>query len=257
VNAEFEHRSAVTPESAIPESESPESEGATPEKEPEATESGGGGRAPFARRLDDPQRIDGGGRWSVDSTRRRCCRCESVLADQHVFHSVLEPPPPDLPDDDQELFARRDYCESCFSTDPPQHIFAHWRAVLPPPPGGVRKIVNLASLLAHFHGLVETPGRSDSKDEKGPEEAAASVAADPVAAERVSVGRGLSPARLRLAYLLSLFLVRRRMLKWEGLEGGILSLRCKESDRTLELSVPDLEPLELEEAIAEFEGLFR
>ncbi len=67
----------------------------------------------------------------------------------------------------------------------------------------------------------------------------------------------LSTERLRLAYLLALFLVRRRMLKWEGIDDDHLRLRCKESDRPVGLPVPPWTDAELEQAVTEFEELFR
>jgi hypothetical protein len=230
--------SMTGPESAAPAPSAPgtgDGTGTPPVAEPRAANE----RAAFARRLDDPQRVDGGGRWSVDATRRRCARCAEPLPDGRVFHSVLEPPPPGAPHEEQEVFVRRDYCEECHRSGPPERAFAHWRAVLPPPPGGVRKIVNLASLLAHFHTLVE-----GSAKEAGA--AAAVEASAPATAE--------AP---RLIYLLALFLVRRRMLRWEGVEDRVLRLRCRESDRLLEVAVPALPTAELEAAVAEFEELFR
>jgi hypothetical protein len=195
-------------------------------------------RPAHARRLDDPQRIEGGGRWSVDATRRRCSRCSRPLEDHQPFHTTLEPAT-ESADPTGEVFARRDTCEPCFAGAPPERAFAHWRSVLPPPPGGVRKIVNLASLLAHFHSLVEVVRGDRGEGPPGADELPA------------------APTTQRLIYLLALFLVRRRMLRWEGVEGGILRLRCRESDRPIEVSVPPLPPAELESAIAEFEELFR
>jgi len=164
---------------------------------------------------------------------------------------------------ESELFVRRDYCEECFAASPPAISFAHWRSILPPPPGGVRKVVNLASLLAHFHALVETPAAEE-------DDPASDIRSSPLGA--VETGRGGSEglpagdsgsdasrpaeARARLSYLLALFLVRRRMLRWEGVEAGILRLRCRESDRPVELAVPEMTPAELDAAISEFESLF-
>lgn len=268
--------------------------GASPGPGPDELAPREGGRIPFARRLDDPQRVDGGSRWSVDATRRRCTRCGSDLVDREPFHSVLEEAPAPLVDSEEpELFVRRDYCEPCFAASPPPRAFAHWRSVLPAPLGGVRKIVNLASLLSHFHSLVETsreleeedrerwgaePGGTDRalggdldailpgqvsrswpSDPEGerPEAGSAPTAAISAASSGASSSASVPEPRQRLAYLLALFLVRRRMLRWEGVEGETLRLRCRESDRPVELPVPRLPPAELEAAIAEFEDLFR
>jgi len=126
--------------------------------------------------------------------------------------------------------------------------------------------VNLASLLAHFHQLVETPAaREPGEDEL---EAAELDEADPGAVDRRPAVPGdeaplaphvpqLSTERLQLVYLLALFLVRRRMLKWEGVGEGLLQLRCKESDRPVGLPIPPWSEEELAEAIEEFEDLFR
>lgn len=265
------------PESAAPAALAADRPSAgAPESDPPAGEGSGddvpappptGGRTPFARRHDDPQRVDGGGRWSVDSTRRRCHGCGEELPEHRPFHSVLGPAPEPEPDEEggepatreeAELFVRRDYCEACFASSPPETVFAHWRGVLPPPLHGQRKVVNLASLLAHFHTLVETPGGTDHGDDDldadldGPEDGAGGEgdAEDPAPAD-------LSPERARLAYLLGLFLVRRRMLRWDEVGDGILRLTCKESDRPVRLRVPDLTEEELAVAVEEFESLFR
>jgi len=242
---------------------------------PEGTEERSAGRTPYARRLEDPQRVEGRGRWSVDSTRRRCGRCAADFPDHEAFHTVLEPAPAPAmaegaseegPEDAPEVFVRRDYCASCFTESPPTTVFAQWRCVLPPPPEGARKVVNLASLLAHFHQLVETPAaREPGEDEL---EAAELDEADPGAVDRRPAVPGdeaplvphvpqLSTERLQLVYLLALFLVRRRMLKWEGVGEGFLQLRCKESDRPVGLPIPPWSEEELAEAIEEFEDLFR
>ena len=220
-----------------------------------------GGRTPFARRLEDPQRVDGGGRWSVDSTRRRCCRCDTPFPDHDPFHTVLEPASDEErgSEDAREVFVRRDYCTGCFESDPPATVFAHWRCVLPPPPDGARKVVNLASLLAHFHQLVETPAvHIPDEDEEGAsgEGSGGGEGSTPPAPPLEPHIPTLSEEKLRLVYLLALFLVRRRMLKWEGVEGGVLQLRCKESDRPVGLPEPPWSEAELAEAVAEFEDLF-
>ena len=234
----------------------------------EGSDARGGGRIPMARRLEDPQRVDGGGRWSVESTRRRCCRCDQPLPDHDTFHTVLEPASAEQLGDEEEreVFVRRDYCEGCFVENPPETFFAHWRRILPPPAGGPRKIVNLASLLAHWHTLVETPaihdpdatldGQEGIVGESGVAENSTPDASEGAAPPKLHLPT-LSPPRLRLAYLLALFLVRRRMLKWEGIQDNRLQLRCKESDRPVGLPVPPLSDAELEEAVAEFEELFR
>lgn len=226
-----------------------------------------GGRIPLARRHDDPQRIEGAGRWSVDATRRRCSQCGEALLDHEPFHTILAPASPrptgsaDAEGEDLHLFERRDSCEACFAASPPATAFAHWRAVLPPPPGGVRKRVNLASLLAHFHALIEGTRNGDA----GSDDALAGTRALSCAGDEPALAGGegatIAPEsagepRHRLAYLLALFLVRRRMLRWEGVEEGILRLRCRESDRTVEIPVPDLAPGEIEDAAAQFEELF-
>ncbi len=154
---------AVTPDGAVSSENAVSSDNAASPPEPPSSEGQseeavpGGRRTPLARRLEDPQRVDGGGRWSVESTRRRCCRCDQALPDHDTFHTVLEPAPAEDfggDEDEREVFVRNDYCEGCFVAQPPETVFAHWRRILPPPPTGPRKIVNLASLLAHWHQLV-------------------------------------------------------------------------------------------------------
>ncbi len=248
-----------------------QSEGESPADREEAETSDrshAGGRLPFARRIEDPQRVDGGGRWSVDSTRRRCCRCHKDLPDDQTFDTVLEPatvteegqeaagerPIEPKREEASDLFARRDYCALCFQTDPPATYFAHWRRVLPPPVGGPKKVVNLASLLSHFHQLVETPAVSESERGDDAGKGTAESTASPPLEPHVPT---LSPERLRLAYLLALFLVRRRMLKWETVGEEALRLRCKESDRPVDLPLPAMSKEALEEAMAQFEDLFR
>lgn len=58
-----------------------------------------------------------------------------------------------------------------------------------------------------------------------------------------------------LRYLLGLFLVRKRVLKWEGVTDSELTLRCKQSEREYRVEIPP-RGKRLEEAESAFEAIF-
>jgi len=189
-------------------------------------------RPAFARLHEEVQRIDGPGRWTVDSSARCCRSCAGELPLGEPFWTVLEDPP-----GDEEVrglaafFARSDYCNGCSDRFDLDAVYARWRTVLPEAEGPPKKIVNLASLLGTFLSLVEEPAAGEnSRREEG--------------------GEGQ-----RLAYLLALFLVRKRVLKWVSVEDGVLSGCEKGKTVAIEVPLPPLSPPDLKIAVAEFEAL--
>ncbi|MFQ5653299.1 MAG: hypothetical protein ACE5GW_01035 [Planctomycetota bacterium] len=194
----------------------------------------------FARLYDEAEKVDGGSRWAVGGAGRSCGRCLRELTPGETFYTVLlaarAAPSTGSVAGVTALFERADYCSSCFALAPIDRAFAHWRSFLPPPPESPRRTVNLASLYSTFLQL------GDAGEE--------------------SVGEGDAEARItsseraRVRFLLALFLVRKRVLKWGALRGDRLLLRCRQSGETHEIGVPPEPREELEQAVEAFAALF-
>ena len=141
-------------------------------------EPAGGKKATFARLRDEEQRVAGGGRWSVDSSRRFCALTREEIPRGTPFWTVLAPADPqEAPESAGRLtafFSRQDYCDEAMSQLDPSHFFARWRTVIPEESGPEKRVVNVASLLATFLELVEplrskAPGEEESAEDEGGE----------------------------------------------------------------------------------------
>ncbi len=248
-------------------------------------------RESFARLRDEEQRIAGGGRWSVDSSRRNCALTGEEIPRGTPFWTVLAPADPDAAPESAgpltAFFSRQDYCDAAMDQMDSEIFFARWRTVIPEDEGPPKRVVNVASLLATFLELAE-PSRISTPlapaDAEGPstgsagnsgggssggansgasevpaleapaEDSAVTHADSAMSPSGLSVERGID--RPRLAYLLALFLVRKRALVWEDHGDQGLKVREKSSGDSYQLISPDLDQRTLEEAIHELEALF-
>ncbi|MEM7262323.1 MAG: hypothetical protein AAF488_10070, partial [Planctomycetota bacterium] len=199
----------------------------------------------FAKLLEAETSVAGRTRWSVGTSRKACVVCQEPLPEDASFHTALLPPSeavdPNAPSiaDASELFERQDYCEPCFEAKPPEHAFAHWKTILPPPPDAPKRIVNLASLRVYFDQLGSIVERSQDSE----------------AAERWELSEEDVRDLERLRYLIALFLVRKRALKWADQVGQKLILECRATETTIEVPIPA--PGEaMDAATAAFEQLF-
>ena len=232
-------------------------------------ESSGGKKATFARLRDEEQRVAGGGRWSVDSSRRYCALTREEIPRGTPFWTVLAPADPqEAPESAGRLtafFTRQDYCDAAMAQLGSSSFFARWRTVIPEESGPQKRVVNVASLLATFLELVEPLRARSSEESRDGEEVGAE--SDPgdrqeeaEAADSTPSPRGLeldqSTDRLRLAYLLALFLVRKRALIWEDHGEEFLTIREKASEETYEIPIPAMDRPTLEGAIQEIESIF-
>ena len=196
----------------------------------------------LAKLYEDEQKGEAPGRWAVGVTRRSCHQCGQELTPGSSFHSTLSAAP--IPADDtrladvSELFERHDYCQACFAEIPREEAFAHWKSLVDAPTHAPRKTVNLSALLAYFVHLGEA--RRDPED-PGP----------PLDAPQMS-----EQASARVRYLLALFLVRKRVLRWISLVGPVLIVEEVREDLRHHVDVPALEPQSMEEALQAFEELF-
>lgn len=237
-------------------------------------ESAGGKKATFARLRDEEQRVAGGGRWSVDSSRRFCALTREEIPRGTPFWTVLAPADPgDAPESAGRLtafFSRQDYCDEAMAQLDSSSFFARWRTVIPEESGPEKRVVNVASLLATFLELVEplrskSSGEEEAVDEEG-DESSIDPDSTPESPEGEDSGvsalgsRGLqvdqSTDRLRLAYLLALFLVRKRALIWEDHDEELLKVREKASEEIYEIPTPAMDRETLEGAIREIESIF-
>ena len=219
----------------------------------------------------------GGGRWSVDSSRRFCALTKQEIPRGTPFWTVLAPADPEsAPESAGPLtafFSRQDYCDEAMADLDPGAFFARWRTVIPEESGPVKRVVNVASLLATFLELAE-PIRKDAPEEaENPVETADSASGDlngdsfgeagdedesgPSAAlRRVGLEIDSSTDRSRLAYLLALFLIRKRALIWDDHVDSCLRVREKSSEEIYEIPAPEMDRETLEAAVSEIESLF-
>ncbi len=199
----------------------------------------------FAKLFEAETSVASPTRWSVGSSRKTCVGCSEPLPDDRSFHTALCVPE-NLAEtqiaDASAVFERRDYCLACFEASPPAHAFASWTTVLPPAAEAPKKIVNLTSLRVYFDQLGSIVARARD-DEQGAE----------------MNGIDLSPAELadleRLRYLIALFLVRKRALRWVDHHGSTLRLECKATESILDIAVP-APGATMDEATRAFEQLF-
>jgi len=237
-------------------------------------ESAGGKKATFARLRDEEQRVAGGGRWSVDSSRRFCALTREEIPRGTPFWTVLAPADPgDAPESAGRLtafFSRQDYCDEAMAQLDSSSFFARWRTVIPEESGPEKRVVNVASLLATFLELVEPLRSKSSGEEEAADEEGDGSSFDPDSTPESPEGedsgvsalgsRGLqvdqSTDRLRLAYLLALFLVRKRALIWEDHDEELLKVREKASEEIYEIPTPAMDRETLEGAIREIESIF-
>lgn len=219
-------------------------------------------RPAYARLKEEQQRVAGGGRWSVDGSRRCCHGCQQEIVRGTPFWTVLRPAEeePTEPEAVAAFFSRQDHCESCIeSLEDGQH-YARWKTSVPAPDEPPRRIVNIASLHATFLSLLEvesTPSTSESTPEEDaegdPQPPAQATEPNLPAAAGLPISQQAD--RERLAYLLALFLVRKRALQWLEHQGDHLLVkeRCGNLHR---VTVPRIDSRVLDEAVYEFEQLF-
>lgn len=267
-----------TPDAPQPESQ-PDSE-TQAEAEASGEESQQARPASFARLYEEEQRVDGRYRWSVGGARAVCGACgEQIPADQPFYTALVESveaPGTSAQGDPLEVFERCDYCQNCFSEQSkangadaaaPAGCFAFWKSVLPPPDKPPTKTVNLASMRSYFDRLVDALGEAEAQGEAEGEQPVATEEGNAPEAEELpevepnaveaQIGESQGgPGDEHLCYLLGLFLVRKRSLRWESLDGDVLSLYCRNSDRRYQLTVPHLPQEALAKSIESFESLF-
>ncbi|MFN0057079.1 MAG: hypothetical protein ACKVX7_01355 [Planctomycetota bacterium] len=222
----------------------------------------------YARLYEEEQKVDGPSRWSVGAGHRVCHRCQQQLAQRVQFCTVLEPAREvrGRSFDAAEIFERHDYCVSCFPTVTRERIFAHWKSVIPEGSGTARKTVNLASLYATFEQLSErsaatessvscrtsTPSLPDDERDRGSDESRADATRD----ETSFLNSPESvPQDHHLGFLLALFLVRKRQLRWVSIDSNCLTVAAREDDHLYRLPVPP-PSFDLTAAEAAFEALF-
>lgn len=225
----------------------------------------------LARVYQEELRVDGRFRWSVGGARPVCSQCRTEIPPSGTFHTVLVEAASDSPESDPgdllEVFERRDLCEECFGRADRSTVFAFWKSALPAARGEVKKSVNVISLRAYFDRLIDSlsdgghadaPIDNDGRDPESPltlDRDQASDEDDEAAAE--SSDRAATPTTQQtLAYLLGLFLVRKRNLRWGDVVDGVLRLNCRATDRSYFLETPPLTEQELESGVRAFEELF-
>ncbi|MEO2149712.1 MAG: hypothetical protein ABGY15_05955 [bacterium] len=245
-------------------------------------------RRAFARLRDEEQRVAGGGRWSVDASRRHCHRCAEEIPRGNPFWTVLAEADPDQAGEAvAAFFCRQDHCEGCIESLDEDPFFARWKTTVPAPEGPPRRIVNIASLHATFLSLIDSlDGGEDVGALAGADETADPVSSEsstPAAKDEASAGMGLAQEeqeepqeeqfearnrpprraalevsavtdRIRLAYLLALFLVRKRALRWISHDPQSLTVK-ERSGAIHRVQVPAIDAAALEEAVAEMEQL--
>lgn len=216
-------------------------------------------RPAYARLKEERERVAGGGRWSVDGSRRCCHRCGEEIVRGTQFWTVLRAAEeePQAGEGVAAYFSRQDHCESCLESLPPEQHYARWKTSIPAPEGPPRRIVNLASLHATFLSLIDADqdsaaGDTGSQDQSEEEVNESEREQVPGAVGGLQISREAD--QQRLAYLLALFLVRKRALRWQQHAGDHLII-SERSGQTYRVPVPRIESSELEAAVSEFEQL--
>ncbi len=198
--------------------------------------------------------VAGGGRWSIDASRRSCHRCQQQIHRGTPFWTVLSEADPDQAGDGvAAFFSRQDHCEACIERMEQEPFFARWKTTVPAEEGPPARIVNIASLHATFLSLVELDGAASDTVEP------AADPDDPLNSgqdsdSRPSLEVSDSADRTRIAYLLALFLVRKRALRWVGHGEGFLTV-AERSGTLHQVPVSNIDPATLEVAVAEMEQL--
>ena len=155
------------------------------------------------------------------------------------------------------FFCRQDYCESCIESVPEGEYFARWKTSVPAPTGPPRRIVNLASLHATFLSLIDAKNPvqgSAELDPQSPSQAQQEPQSDDPGVPTGGLAVSREADRVRLAYLLALFLVRKKALRWQQ-HGGDHLVVCERSGELYQVPVPGIDSGELEAAVTEFEEL--
>ena len=208
----------------------------------------------FARLRNEEQMVAGGGRWSLDASRRSCHRCQQQIRRGTPFWTVLTEADVDQAGDGvAAFFSRQDHCEACIESIEQVPFFARWKTSVPAAQGQPARVVNIASLHATFLSLIEMEATAVDTDQQ---------AADPDdqfcsgkgSASSASLEVSASANRTRIAYLLALFLVRKRALRWIGHEDGVLTV-AERSGALHQVPVSTIEPATIEQAVAEMEQL--
>ncbi len=219
-------------------------------------------RPTFARLREEQQRVAGGGRWSVDASRRQCFRCQQEIPRGTSFWTVLAEADPDQAGEVvAAYFSRQDHCEGCIEDLEEDPFFARWKTSVPAPDGPPRRIVNIVSLHATFLSLMETSVTSSEsadcaedtqEDLHQPDQPSDQDLESTPKPQPQGLEVSEEADRIRLAYLLALFLVRKRVLRWVGHEQQVLSVQ--ERAGTLHrVPVPSIDAATLEDAVAELE----
>ncbi len=198
----------------------------------------------FARLYEEEERIEGRTRWTVGGAGWACFACGARFAEGTSFHTVLRAlddatPARSVPEC-AALFVRRDLCGRCFAAIPAHETFASWRGVIAPSQAPPKKAIHLASLLVYFEKLGDTAGNAAS-------------GAPPAVRE----DGDRPPASDFVRYLLGLFLVRKRVLRWHSLDGSRLTLVVRGDEaRSFVVEAPKLDAAELRAAEEEFAEIF-
>lgn len=198
--------------------------------------------------------VAGGGRWSIDASRRSCHRCQQQIHRGTPFWTVLTEADPDQEGDGvAAFFSRQDHCEACIERLEQDPFFARWKTTVPAEQGPPVRIVNIASLHATFLSLVEPDGTAS-----GTEQPSADPDDSHDSGKNSASGPSLevsdSADRTRIAYLLALFLVRKRALRWISHGDGVLTV-SERSGTLHQVPVSTIDPSSLEQAVAEMEQL--
>ncbi len=254
------------------EEESPEGSGEPPASEPERMSLVSDADASFVNRrvvakvYGDDRRLEDR-RWAVGGSVRRCHCCEQAIDPSSEFYATLTAA--QIPDDDNRLaevsalFDRYDYCCRCYEEGKAEHAFAYWKSVMDAPQREPRKIVNLSALLVYFQHLValEVQEPTTAEENDGDLESEGDFESQERARERASILAALPKIDGRdaelMRYLLALFLIRKRVLKWIQAEKGTLRVREVKSKVEHDVSEPQISEADLKDAIEAFEELFR
>lgn len=220
----------------------------------------------------DPTLVGGGDASSAFERRDYCEKCfDASVTDQAFAHwKTILPPPPDAPRKVVNLTSLRVYFDQLTELiEASERASARRRGS---ETGADDRAEEEPADLEGSAAEVESP----AEDRAEPVEAESTSAEgggddadfgeldlegdeEPTAESRYaaqwSEGEERPELWVPLRYLLGLFLVRKRVLKWEGVTDSELTLRCKQSEREYRVEIPP-RGKRLEEAESAFEAIF-
>jgi len=83
--------------------------------------------------------------WKIVQGKGQCSACGAELVEEQAFYSALV--------DTGVEFQRRDFCESCWASEPEEEAFSFWKTKVPPADSAKRPMIDDDALYDFFQRL--------------------------------------------------------------------------------------------------------